>query len=792
MKNNEDIRHNCESTNPAQSADPFPRTAQNILTEKHGRSLNHLCFKTFCSTLAIFLFASIDINVKNREMDRYTDDYKKQPVRVGFYDIEETIGKGNFAVVKMARHRITKSRVAVKIIDKSRLDEANLKKVYREVQIMKLLRHPNVLKLYQVMETRNMLYIVTEYATKGEMFAYIDKCGKLSEADARRFFWQIISATEYCHNRRVVHRDLKTENLLLDDNLNVKIADFGFSNYTNENELLKTWCGSPPYAAPEIFEGKEYEGPAIDIWSLGVVLYVLVSAALPFDGETVHEVRDRVLEGRFRVPYYMSSELEDLIRKILVKNPSQRYTINQIKGHPWMQKEPGVYINDKNTEEAVQNCFNGELNHQVLHLMQSLSIDISKTKKSVQQNAYDHHSAIYYLLSERLKQHRTSYPEKTHVSTRIRRTSCIADQAIVRNNTVQGLLGHQQHRLPTSVPRNSSQSVLQYALNELHLGEVKVPQEISSSTVPGCVTEFIPPITHAPYSSRLKHITTPSQSIETVSEEEVLQNTGNHENNSRKQRQRGRRSAVDAMMHMNSRRHTVQGPPSGPTETLFVPANHPLLKQDSADRPPEYNNEFANRVKIQIVEPTVSTLEHTSASMMTLQPNEPVLPLASFSHKVDTGFNEGRRASDGVNAPFRHLLHKAENQYLKEYQELQRLIQRSLTPDEIQEQQQNHSQFRESGVNPGVMHANSEWRSSPMSSQNELMMTLQSMNLVNHVDADMSDIDVTWNGPGPCRRPASYRKISGGVSPIPAHIRKRRTPVIGDSPCSSFDMEDSS
>jgi len=137
--------------------------------------------------------------------------------------------------------------------------------------------------------------------------AHIDKFGQLSEDEARNFFWQIIAAVEYCHNRKVVHRDLKTENLLLDENLNVKIADFGFSNYAKENQLLCTWCGSPPYAAPEIFEGKEYDGPAIDIWSLGVVLYVLVCAALPFDGESVHEVRDRVLEGRFRVPYFMSS-----------------------------------------------------------------------------------------------------------------------------------------------------------------------------------------------------------------------------------------------------------------------------------------------------------------------------------------------------------------------------------------------------------------------------------------------------------------------------------------------------
>lgn len=744
----------------------------------------------------MFLIFCLAFNVDQIKMDRFNEDYKKQPIKVGFYDIEETIGKGNFAVVKMARHRITKSRVAIKIIDKSHLDESNLEKVNREVQIMKLLNHPHLLKLYQVMETNNMLYIVMEYATRGEMFAHIDKNGKLSEPEARKLFWQILSAVEYCHNNRVVHRDLKTENLLLDENLNVKIADFGFSNYTKENELLKTWCGSPPYAAPEIFEGKEYEGPAIDIWSLGVVLYVLVCAALPFDGESVHEVRDRVLEGRFRVPYYMSSELEDLIRKILVKNPAQRYTLNQIKGHPWLQKE----VPERNIyhENIQANHYTGEINPQVLHLMHSLSIDITKTKKSVESNAYDHHSAIYYLLNERLRQHRTSIPEQNNVSTRIRRASCMAEQVIVRNNTVQGVVGHKQLRLPATVARPTPHAGLHYALNELHLGEVKVPPEIGKSKVPGCVNEFIPPITQPPSfsSRRTTHIMPPmppSQNIETVSEEGSLEENNNTETNAppRKQRARGRRSAVDAMMHMNSRRHTVQGFPTQ-TETLFVPANHPLLNQDTSDRPPESNNEFINKVKIQIVEPTIPVSEATSASMMIIQPQQSAAPPSPFAHKVELGFNEGRRASDGVNAPFRHLLHKSENQYLKEYQELQSLLQRSGTPEQMDVQQHGHILFIEKNTTGQDMTLNPEWKSSPMSSQNELMMTLQSMHLANN-DFDMNDVDPTWNAPGPCRRPASYRKVSGGVSPIPAHIRKRRTPVLGESPFSSFDngMDDS-
>ncbi|GBP88302.1 hypothetical protein EVAR_89878_1 [Eumeta japonica] len=135
----------------------------------------------------------------------------------------------------------------------------------------------------------------------------------MPEQAARRKFWQILSAVEYCHERRIVHRDLKAENLLLDANMNIKIADFGFSNYYAAGELLATWCGSPPYAAPEVFEGKRYTGPEIDIWSLGVVLYVLVCGALPFDGSTLQSLRDRVLSGRFRIPYFMSEEIKRML-----------------------------------------------------------------------------------------------------------------------------------------------------------------------------------------------------------------------------------------------------------------------------------------------------------------------------------------------------------------------------------------------------------------------------------------------------------------------------------------------
>ncbi|XP_049700364.2 serine/threonine-protein kinase SIK2 [Helicoverpa armigera] len=361
----------------------------------------------------------------------------KTPIRVGFYDIERTIGKGNFAVVKLARHRITKTEVAIKIIDKSQLDASNLQKVYREVDIMKRLDHPHIIKLYQVMETKNMIYIVSEYASKGEIFDYIARYGRMAEQAARRKFWQILSAVEYCHERRIVHRDLKAENLLLDANMNIKIADFGFSNYYATGELLATWCGSPPYAAPEVFEGKRYTGPEIDIWSLGVVLYVLVCGALPFDGSTLQSLRDRVLSGRFRIPYFMSEDCESLIRKMLVLEPMKRYTIEQIKKHRWMAAEPyavPVVSADPARSPAHAPAHN-EPNDQVLRLMQSLGIDPIKTKESLRSNSYDHHAAIYLLLLERLRARAASGASVSTVEARTRpsrRPSSVADQALAK------------------------------------------------------------------------------------------------------------------------------------------------------------------------------------------------------------------------------------------------------------------------------------------------------------------------------------------------------------------------
>ncbi|XP_053177377.1 serine/threonine-protein kinase SIK3 homolog [Scomber japonicus] len=340
----------------------------------------------------------------------HTSATRPPPARVGHYEIERTIGKGNFAVVKLATHIITKAKVAIKIVDKTQLDDENLKKIFREVQIMKLLKHPHIIRLFQVMETERMIYLVTEYASGGEIFDHLVAHGRMAEKDARKKFKQIVAAVHFCHCRNIVHRDLKAENLLLDHNLNIKIADFGFSNLFSRGQLLKTWCGSPPYAAPELFEGKEYDGPKVDIWSLGVVLYVLVCGALPFDGSTLQNLRARVLSGKFRIPFFMSTDCEYLIRHMLVLEPSRRLTMEQICKNKWIrQGDPDPDFDRLIAEcEQVKTERDTELiNEQVLMAMSEMGMDRERTLQSLQTDAYDHYSAIYSLLADRLKKHKT-------------------------------------------------------------------------------------------------------------------------------------------------------------------------------------------------------------------------------------------------------------------------------------------------------------------------------------------------------------------------------------------------
>ncbi|KAI0102038.1 protein kinase SNF1 [Nemania sp. FL0031] len=268
----------------------------------------------------------------------------KADQRIGAYNIIKTLGEGSFGKVKLAVHRSTGQQVALKIIARKKLISRDMVgRVEREIEYLQLLRHPHIIKLYSVIKTQNEIIMVLEYAG-GELFDYIVSHGKLDDKQARRFFQQMICAVEYCHRHKVVHRDLKPENLLLDDQLNVKIADFGLSNIMTDGNFLKTSCGSPNYAAPEVISGKLYAGPEVDVWSCGVILYVLLVGRLPFDDDHIPSLFAKIQRGVFTIPHWIKSEAADLIRKMLQTNPVQRATIDDIRQDPWFLKDLPAYL----------------------------------------------------------------------------------------------------------------------------------------------------------------------------------------------------------------------------------------------------------------------------------------------------------------------------------------------------------------------------------------------------------------------------------------------------------------
>ena len=258
------------------------------------------------------------------------------------YEIGKLLGCGAFAKVYLARDVATGQDVAIKVIHKSRLNnDANLiANIKREISIMSKLRHPHTVKLYEVLATRTIIYIVLEYVKGGELFAKVAK-GRFSEGLSRKYFQQLISVVSYCHARGIYHRDLKPENLLLDENEDLKVSDFGLSALTDQVQadgLLHTLCGTPAYVAPEILAKRGYDGAKIDIWSCGVILFVLTAGYLPFNDPNLMNMYKKIYRGEFRCPKWMSPGLKRLLNRLLDTNPKTRITIAEIRRDPWFRK----------------------------------------------------------------------------------------------------------------------------------------------------------------------------------------------------------------------------------------------------------------------------------------------------------------------------------------------------------------------------------------------------------------------------------------------------------------------
>ncbi|XP_070563707.1 serine/threonine-protein kinase NIM1-like [Ptychodera flava] len=257
--------------------------------------------------------------------------------RIGFYRIRGELGSGNFSQVKMGIHALTKEKVAIKILDKTKLDQKTQRLLSREISSMEKLHHPNIIRLYEVIETLAKLHIVMEYAPGGELFAKISNEGKLTEPEAKSLYCQCLSALEHMHTKHIIHRDLKAENVFYSSNGLVKIGDFGFSTLCKPGESLNTFCGSPPYAAPELFKDENYIGHWVDIWAMGILLYFMVTGLMPFRAETVAKLKKCILDGSYTIPSYVSEDCQSLIKSILRPVPSDRLSLAQIKKAPWLE-----------------------------------------------------------------------------------------------------------------------------------------------------------------------------------------------------------------------------------------------------------------------------------------------------------------------------------------------------------------------------------------------------------------------------------------------------------------------
>ncbi|KAF5196351.1 Cbl-interacting protein kinase [Thalictrum thalictroides] len=271
--------------------------------------------------------------------------------RVGKYEVGRTIGEGTFAKVRFARNSETGEPVALKILDKEKvLKHKMAEQIRREIATMKLIKHPNVVRLYEVMGSKTKIFIVMEYVTGGELFDKIVNHGRMREDEARRYFQQLINAVDYCHSRGVYHRDLKPENLLLDVCGNLKVSDFGLSalsQQVRDDGLLHTTCGTPNYVAPEVLNDRGYDGATADLWSCGVILFVLLAGYLPFDDSNLMTLYKKISMAEFSFPSWLSLSAKTFLTRILDPNPMNRITIPEILEDEWFKKGYKVPVFDE-------------------------------------------------------------------------------------------------------------------------------------------------------------------------------------------------------------------------------------------------------------------------------------------------------------------------------------------------------------------------------------------------------------------------------------------------------------
>lgn len=362
-------------------------------------------------------------NIKANKQTFGNGNSEKRQI-VGQYMLGKTIGEGTFGKVKLAVHIPTGEKVAVKILEKNRIKEAaDVRRVNREIKILKKARHFNVIQLYEVLDTQNTIYLIMECCEGGEMFDFIVQQKHVPELQAVKFFHQLVDGVDVLHLNEITHRDLKPENLLLKSSPEgwiVKIVDFGLSNTHEGGRYLSTACGSPCYAAPEMIAGKKYFGPSADIWSMGVILFALVCGYLPFEDSNTSVLYRKILSGEYRPARWISNEVRDLLRHVLEVDPAKRYTLEDIRKHPWYTQ---VHPQDI-PKEGVNPYDDESTRNETLAILAASGIDSQSVMDGLSSKACNSLTAMYFLFEQKHRQRNTNQ-QKSHTEIVVKQSPLV-------------------------------------------------------------------------------------------------------------------------------------------------------------------------------------------------------------------------------------------------------------------------------------------------------------------------------------------------------------------------------
>ena len=357
-----------------------------------------------------------------------------------------TLGIGSFCKVKLATHELTGIKVAIKILNRRKLKKQEMGDKFRtEIHILRMFQHPCIIRLYEVIDTPTDIFTVMEYVPGGELFDYIVSKGKLDEREARSIFQQLISGLEYCHVHMVVHRDLKPENLLLDSENKIKIADFGLSHRLHDGNFLKTSCGSPNYAAPEVISGNLYCGAEVDIWSCGVILYALLCGSLPFDDENIRSLFRKIKSGIYTIPPHVSDGARDLISKMLIVDPLKRISIQQIMAHQWYRTNlPGYLAQSAEQQIESELRIDDQLVNKVVNMgfardtilrALSMGVELTTSRTMVKHTEERKIAVIYNLLKDQQRKREQSSSDLVSLAANSDRLA--ASQQLLANQQAQ-------------------------------------------------------------------------------------------------------------------------------------------------------------------------------------------------------------------------------------------------------------------------------------------------------------------------------------------------------------------